>query len=229
MLRALVALFFLAFAAAPAASAQAPTDATAWFYIVNNQVQGPYLLGGMQDMAQRGVIRPSTQVHGPGRSWAFAKDTQELQPFLDGAAPPPGAPKPMPPSYPPSYPPEEPVAGPPVVDATRTLEAFLVGHWRTVSHQDMAGRTFETTLEYDFRADGTFGGFMSTSMPDSPGLQPLTEQMRGTWQISALDAQAMVLTLSRGPGMPPDQVALTIVDDATMVAGEGKDRYIRVR
>jgi hypothetical protein len=238
MLRALMALFVALTIAAPAATAQAPTQDTAWFYIVSNQVQGPYLLGEVQDMARQGVIRPSTQVHGPGRGWAFARDTPELQQFLADAAPPPPPGAPVPPSYPPaapayppapSYPPEPPVQPVAPVDRKAEMEGYLIGHWRTVSRQEMAGRQFETTLEFDFRADGSYGGFISTSMPDSPDLQPLTEEMRGRWQVLPLDAKSLVLTTDVGNGMPPEQVALTIVDDATMVSNDGRNRYIRVR
>jgi len=227
MLRALMAFFLVMMFAAPAANAEGapPLDqSTAWFYLAGNQTQGPYSLSEMENLTRQGVIRPSTQVHHPVTGWAFAKDIPELQGLLSEVAPPPpppGIPVPTPPSYPPD------VSGA-ANDPAREIEAFLVGRWRTVARQEMGGQQFETTLEFDFRADGSYGGYISTRMPESPDLQPLTEQMRGTWSILLLDAKSFVLTTDTGIGQP-EQVALDIADDATMISSDGRSRYIRVR
>ncbi len=221
MLRALLALMFVFAALAPNASAQpAPVAAAEWYYVSGNQVQGPHTLDEMQTMTARGIIRPTTQVYDPAAGWAFARDTPALRAHLVDAAPAPSRPPP-------------PVSGPGSAAGQQMLDdearAFLLGGWRMVTTESMAGRRFESTVRYEFRADGNYAGSLSTRMPDSPDLPPLTEPLQGAWSVRALNAGEFLITLDTGFGLPPETLALAVENDDTLVTTDGRHRYERVR
>ncbi len=221
MLRALLALIFAVSMAARPASAQGapPAPRADWYYVASNQVLGGYTLGEMQDMATRGVIRPATQVYDPALGWAYAKDTPDLQRYLAEVAPPPA----------PSAPPPATPSGDTVqAELDARIAAVLEGGWRSVQRETIAGRAFETTTELHFRRDGSYEGFMATALPASPDLQPLTEPMSGRWTARALAPDRFVLSLDGGKGLPPDQMALKIENNAVMVSTDGQTRFERV-
>ncbi len=224
MRHVLFALIFLAVsAAAPAARAAspAPTDATAWYYIERNEVQGPYLLPELRDKAEEGVIRPATQVHGPGRPWAFARDTPELRGYLVSA---PAAPQPTaPPARPaPVAPPVQ--RGPDLVDAE-----FLLGGWRAVSRQSMAGRQIETTAEFRFRADEVYESVVTTAIVSGPGQQPAVARSTGRWSVTPLSGGLALLTLESAAGGAPEHITLSADGPDGMVGVDDRTRYQRVR
>jgi hypothetical protein len=229
MLRALLALIFALSIAAPAGAQGAPPldQSTAWFYLVGNQTQGPLPLDEMQDLTRQGVIRPSTQVHSPARGWAFAKDTPELQPYLSDAAP--VATPPSPP-VPPYVPPQAPGAATGGVQAEldRAISDFLIGGWTSLQRSVMAGRAFETTTAFHFRADGSYDAIMSTAMPEARDLPPTSDQTRGYWTARALDPDRFLLTLDQQNGLPPDQFAFRVDGQNAMVTTDGAIRLERL-
>lgn len=229
MLRALLALVFaFALAAPPALAARAPAGPAAdWYYVAGNQVQGGYTLSEMEDMAARGVIRPATQVYDPAAGWAYAKDTPALRRFLGDA---PSAGPVTAPSRQPA--PPRPASANPPVPGPQTLDdearAFLLGGWRSVTTETIAGRRFETTVQYQFRPDGTYGGSVSTRLPDSPGQPPLADLIGGSWSVRATSANAFLIALAPDNGAPPDTLAVNSPDGRTLVSPDGRTRYERV-
>lgn len=227
---ALIASIFTAEARPPQSQAEA------WFYIARNAVEGPYGIAEMRHLAADGVIRPTTQVYDPAKGWAFAKDTPALQRALGGgqpetpkrAAPVTGPeirtePLPVPPPVPPQ-------ASRMSVQAEldRTIRDFLVGGWRSTEASAMLDRDFTLTVDYRFRADGTYDGVLSTTMPDAPDLPPTTETTRGTWRVTARSPESFTLTLEEDAGLPFDETALRIESRSDMISADGAVRYRRI-
>ena len=228
MLRVILAVLFTLALGAPLAAAQPapppppPGMEAGWYYVGGNRAQGPYTLPEMQDMATRGIIRASTQVYDPRAGWAFAKDTPALQPYLGEpvAGPPPAAPRPPPVDEP----------RPPTDYETleRETRVYLLGGWRMVATDTVGTQRFEVTVRYEFRADGSFVGVMSTRMPSSPDVPEISEPMDGVWTVRALNARELIISLDRRNGLEPDILALERVGDDVMASRDGRNRYERV-
>lgn len=226
MLRAALILIAALLAAPVAAARTAPPSGQDWYYIERNAVQGGFWRDEIVDLAERRVIRPSTQVYEPGVGWRFAKDTPALNGHLvaEGGRAPRAAPEPHVEAAPAPAPADSVQA-----ELDAALADHLVGRWQASATETVAGRVFETRTDYAFRADGGYGARIVTVSADNPALAPITESVRGRWSVRALGPDRFVLTLDAGTGAPPRELALTLSGPAELHSADGQVHFVRSR
>ncbi len=240
MLRFLLTLIAAIAVAAPVANARsAPPKGKDWYYIDQNVVRGGFWRDEIIEMAERNVIRPSTQVFEPGVGWRFAKDTPALNGHLVApggrlpyrepdpqieTVPAPVAPPPPPPPAAPA-----PQSGSVQNELDAAMADHLVGRWTATATETVSGRAFETRTDYTFRTDGTYGARITTASADNPSLAPITEALRGRWSVRALSPDRFVLTLDAGTGAPPAELTLTTGGALELHSADRQAHFVRAR